>query len=334
MTPRSGGRAPWSERDSLPPWLARRLQPGWRMPDSLIKALDALGAKLQGWLEGAVSMAPNFVLAVLVVLAGAVLARYVSRGATRALDRLISNEALARLLGSIIHVSVIAIGLFAALSLLHLERTVTSLLAGLGVVGLALGFAFKDIAANFMSGAFLAVHGPFRPGDIIEFQGHIGEVEEVELRVTTLRTFDGLTVIIPNKEVFTETIVNYTRTEERRVDVAVGVAYGDDLERTEAAVCAGLEQLELRDATREIEVLFTEFGASSINFEARVWLERADQREYLRARSRAIILIKQAMDEAGLTIPFPIRTLDFGADESGGTRFDEMHLALSEGTQS
>jgi len=300
------------------------------MPDAIDEAVSGLWTKLQGWVQATIKMAPNVVIAALIVALGGVAARYAGRGAQAAIRRLVGdNEALVSLVGSITRLLVITIGLFTALSVLHLERTVTSLLAGIGVVGLALGFAFQDIAANFMSGAFLAVHGPFRAGDIVEISGRVGTVREISLRRTMLRTFDGLNVIIPNKEVFEQTIVNYTLTQERRVVVPAGVAYGDDLERTRAVVCAAFEGFDWRDSTREVEVIFTEFGDSSINFELRFWLDHASQQEYLVARSEAIIRIKRALDEAGLTIPFPIRTLDFGADAVGGQRLDAMRLRFA-----
>ena len=299
------------------------------LPDAFEDAIEKLGAKLQGWLDSAVAMAPNFVLAVLVVIVAGYAARYAGRGATRGLARATKNKALASLVGSTAKVAVVIAGVFVALSLLHLEKTVTSLLAGLGVAGLALGFAFKDIAANFMSGALLAVRGPFEAGDIIEIDGKVGQVQALHLRRTVLRTFDGLTLIMPNKAIFQTTITNYTRTNERRVDVEVGVAYGDDLELAREVLCAALTKIEGRDESRDIEVLFTGFGDSSINLVVLMWLPDAHQLAYLRARSEMVMRIKAAIEGADLTIPFPIRTLDFGADAIGGQR--ELGVVLSEG---
>nr|WP_255216069.1 mechanosensitive ion channel family protein [Pseudenhygromyxa sp. WMMC2535] len=268
--------------------------------------------KLNGWLETAIQMAPNLLIAALVLAASIYAARFLSRWVERALLRFTDNSAIAGLLAAVGRVGVIAGGVFVALDVLHLEKTVTSLLAGLGVVGLALGFAFKDIAANFMSGALLAFRGPFQTGDIIEVDGKIGTVESLQLRRTVLRTFDGLNVILPNREVFEQTIVNYTRTNERRVEVAVGVSYSDPLDEVLEVLPPALEDIEGRDPKREVEVLFTGFGESSIDFVVRLWLARPDQREYLRARSEIVIRTSKALTRAGLTIPFPIRTLDLG----------------------
>jgi len=296
------------------------------MPDVLQQPVDALLSKLQAWFEAGVAMVPNFVLALIVVALMGLLGRWLSRWSKRALDEVVDNDALVGLTSTLVRVAVIAVGMFAALSLLDLDKTVTSMLAGLGIIGLALGFAFKDIAANFMSGVLMAARGPFETGDIILVAGHLGTVVDIELRRTILRSFEGLSIIIPNQEIFKTPVVNYTQIDGRRVSIACGVAYGDDLDETERVVLAAFEGFDLHDPAREIEFLYTGFGDSSIDFELRFWLPKTKLSEYLVARSRGIKRVKQAMDAAGLTIPFPIRTLDFGAQVVGGERFDPQPL--------
>ncbi len=224
----------------------------------------------------------------------------------------------------------VTVGLFFALGLLHLDKTVTSLLAGVGVIGLALGFAFQDIAANLMSGLFMAFRGHFKVGDVIEVAGHLGTVERIELRATTMRTFQGLTVVLPNKDVFQNDLINYTRTDERRIDIPVGVAYSDDLEKALDAIVQGVSRVEARDMERPVQAFYTDFGDSSINMVVHVWLDMANQPDFLRTRSEAIVAIKKAVDEAGLTIPFPIRTLDFGAEVVGGEAIETQRLSVVE----
>ena len=265
--------------------------------------IDALSGKLLSWVERAVEMLPNVALALLVALAFGVGARWVERLVKRVIHRLSSNAAICDLLGSVARIATVLVGLFIALGLLQLERTVTSLLAGVGVIGLALGFAFQDIAANFMSGVLMALRRPFAIGDLIEVDDARGEVEKIELRATTLTTLSGLSVIIPNKDVYQSKIVNYTRTRERRVELAVGVAYSDDLRRAREVALAALRDSPGRDPSREVEVYYTGFGESSIDLTVRFWLAEPDERSYLRARSEAVIRIKAAFDERGLTIP-------------------------------
>jgi small conductance mechanosensitive channel len=206
---------------------------------------------------------------------------------------------------------------------------VTSLLAGVGVVGLALGFAFQDIAANFMSGFMMAMRRPFTVGDLVEVGGKRGKVEAIALRATELQTLDGLSVMIPNKDVFQSPIINFTRTNTRRVDIPVGVAYSDDLDSVREKARSAVEDLSHRVPDRDIDVLFDEFGSSSINLTVRVWLDQSDEMTYRAARSEAIIAIKKTFDDNNISSPFPIRTLDFGAGSVGGARIDAMKLQVA-----
>lgn len=303
------------------------------MTDYLQTLLSRLTGKLQTWLESGVEMLPNFILAVGVVTIAGLLSRVIDRWTCRALDRWTDNRQISRLLGTLARVVVVIVGLFFALGLLHLDKTVTSLLAGVGVIGLALGFAFQDIAANLMSGLFMAFRGHFKVGDVIEVAGHLGTVERIELRATTMRTFQGLTVVLPNKDVFQNDLINYTRTDERRVDIPVGVAYSDDLEKAIEAIVEGVSRVEARDMDRPIQAFYSDFGDSSINLIVHVWMDMANQPDFLRTRSEAIMAIKKAVDEAGLTIPFPIRTLDFGAGVVGGEALGQQPLSVVESHQ-
>ena len=104
---------------------------------------------------------------------------------------------------------------------------------------MALGFAFQDIAANFVSGILIAFRQPYRIGDIVEVEGYQGEVKSIDLRTTSLVTFQGIEIYIPNKEMFTKPLENYTTTPRRRLDIEVGVSYGDDLRKVEQTVLRG-----------------------------------------------------------------------------------------------
>lgn len=297
------------------------------MTDYILNLVDPLLEKLSGWAEQIVLMLPNFLLAVLAVVFFGVLSRFVRKGVVRLFTRITDNQPIANVLGSISRVAVVALGLLVALNVLHLEKTVTSLLAGVGVLGLALGFAFQDTAANFVSGLYMAIRRPIDVGDIIEVAGQLGTVERIELRSTVLKTLDGLSVFIPNKEIFQGVVVNYTRTDERRVEVVVGVSYSEDLEEVRKLTLACVEGIEGLDTSRNVEFFYTEFGDSSINFSLRFWLAVARQPNWLEARSEAIIRIKRTFDEAGISIPFPIRTLDFGARDVGGRQLESLPLS-------
>jgi small conductance mechanosensitive channel len=293
----------------------------------LAQALTKLFEKLQKWGDGLVLMLPNLALALLLAVATLALSGWVPRLVERLLLRASANEALTRMLASLSRVGVLVMGALWTLDLLNLEKTVTSMLAGVGVVGLALGFAFQDIAANFMSGFMMTLNRPFEVGDLVELAGRQCRVVRVQLRATEVETLDGLGILIPNKDVFQNAIVNYTRTPQRRMDLRMGTAYADDMETVRRVVLQAMAGIPHRDATREAQVFFEGFGDSSIDFQVRVWLTQSNQQAFLKARSEAMIAIKRAFDAEGITIPFPIRTLDFGAKVVGGSSLDQLELS-------
>ncbi|MGH0030286.1 MAG: mechanosensitive ion channel family protein [Myxococcota bacterium] len=267
--------------------------------------------KLESWLTGFVEMVPNLIVAVLVLIATSLLARLGASLVRRAAQRTSTQEQVVGLLTVITRVGILALGAFVALGILQLEKTVTSLLAGVGVVGLALGFAFQDIASNLMSGVIMAIREPFQIGDLVQTHDQMGRVERLTLRATVLRNFSGQLVIIPNKDVLQKPILNYTQTGERRVEVPVGVSYDDDLERAIEAAREAVGSIPGRDESKDVDVIYTGFGDSSIDLSVRFWLDlEDDEADYLVARSKAVMAIHAAFAKADITIPFPIRTLD------------------------
>lgn len=285
-------------------------------------ALNDVVEKLTGWGYGLILLIPNFVAALVVMLITLLVARVVHDVVAKGLSKTSSHAMLHSLLATIARVVVILIGTFIALGILKLDKTVTSLLAGAGVVGLALAFAFQDIASNFLSGILLALRRPFNPGEIIETNDYFGTVETMNLRSTQLRLPQGQLAIIPNSSVFQNPIKNYSQLGMQRIDLSCGVAYGDDLDTVENLALEAVRGLPMVEAGRPIDLYFTEFGDSSINFKVRFWVKYARQPDFLGAQSAAIKAIKKAFDKNGITIPFPIRTLDFGV--VGGVNLNEV----------
>lgn len=282
------------------------------MKENLKDPVNIVTSTLETWYEAAVSALPNFIVAIVTMIAFVFIARTVRKLARRVMGKSVDNEALRGLIGTMSYFAILAIGLFVSLGILHLDKTVTSLLAGAGVIGLALGFAFQDIAANFISGIMIAFRQPYRIEDIVEVGGLRGVVKEIGLRTTRFVTFEGIEIFVPNKMMFTEPLKNFTTTPKRRLDISVGVSYGDDLRKVEKIIKTSIEDMDGRIDDEEIEVFYKEFGASSINLDVRVWIEYPADKNYLKFRHEAIMRIKEAFDDNGIDIPFPIRTLDFG----------------------
>jgi len=285
-------------------------------------AYEELVTKLEGWLDTLILMLPNLALAVVVVLVAGFGGRWMSRGLERIMRRTELSASAIGLFARIARYGVLLVGLLLALTILELDGAVTSLLAGAGVVGLALGFAFQDLAANFISGVGLSLRRPLQVGDLIEHGDTFGTVEDIDLRTTSVRTPTGQLVLIPNKHIYQEKVRIFTDLKIRRVDLEVGVSYGEDLELVERVTREAIEAVDPRTPDRDVEVFFKGFGGSSIDLVARFWVPFEAQRQYVKAMSDAVMAVKAAYDEHDIVIPFPIRTLDFGI--KGGATLDQM----------
>jgi small conductance mechanosensitive channel len=275
------------------------------------KAWDQLIAKVLGWAHDFILLLPNLAVAVVVVVGFWLLAKLIRGLLHRLLHRISHSEQVNRLLGQTVFLAFVTTGLFVALGIVGLQKTVASLLAGAGILGLALGFAFQDIAANFMAGIYLSIERPFRAGNLIQTKDIQGIVNRVHLRWTEIHIPQGQVVMVPNKQVFENPITNFTAPGERRVDLKAGVSYGDDLEKVKRVAVEAIGGVSTRKPDKEVELFFQDFGDSSINFVVRFWIAFASkQADYLRAQSEAIERLKKAFDENGITMPFPTRTLD------------------------
>ncbi|MFN2430374.1 MAG: mechanosensitive ion channel family protein [Cryomorphaceae bacterium] len=291
------------------------------------KVTSKLADKLEGWLEDFISVLPNIALGIVIVIATVLIGRLIKKLSNKYMQRWGTDETISSFLSKLFYLIVIIMGLMLALSVMELSKTVTSILAGLGILGLALGFAFQDTAANFMSGIYITFNQPFAVGDIVETnEGHMGKVREISLRVTQVETFDGPVVYIPNRFLFEQSFTNYTELGKRRIRLGCGISYGDDLDKVEEVAIEAMQSVEGRLESEEVTVFWTEFGDSSINFTVNIWFEyNRDNRQFLKVRNSAIKKLKAAFDANDIMIPFPIRTLDFGI--KGGEKLSEMQIA-------
>lgn len=274
-------------------------------------AYHKLADKLEHWRDTVILMLPNLVVAIIALALFLVAARFARLGVAHVLARLGMKEPGRSLVSRALHVTILVTGIFVVLSVLSLDKAATSMLAGAGIIGVILGFALQDIASNFMAGVYMSMRLPFRLGDVIETQDVFGTAERVLLRTSLIRTQQGQLVMIPNRELFTKKLTNYTFYGIRRIDLDCRCSYGDDLAKVEAVARAAVEEVTTRDPSRNVEVFFKEFGESGIDFMVRFWIPFHKQVEYYAGKSEAILRLRQAFLQHGLTIPFPIRQLHF-----------------------
>ena len=214
-----------------------------------------------------------------------------------------------RILGRFLGVVIVGVGLIYSLDIVGVR--IGPLVGALGIGGIALAFAAQDLLANLISGVMISIRRPIRFGEQIATGEYEGTVEDVNLRTVEIRSYDGNTVLVPNKDVLQNPIINYTRTPYRRTELVVGVAYDTDLEQARQVLldaCGAVEEVRKQPPP---EAWVFEFGESSINIALRYW-HPADIASVWRVRSAVAIAAKHALDEAGMTIPFPQRTLWFG----------------------
>ncbi|WP_221032366.1 mechanosensitive ion channel family protein [Actomonas aquatica] len=293
-------------------------------PITLDRTFSILQEKLVSWFDTGVALLPNFLIAALIVVVTYAIGSVVGRVTNRVFNRAFDSGAVASLFATISRVVVIALGFFAALEMVGLQKAVVSLLAGAGIIGLALGFAFQDLAENLLAGLLMGIRKPFKPGNLIQSNDQFGFIEKLNLRNTIIRNFSGQIIYIPNKEVFKNVLINYSKSGERRIEIAVGVSYGEDLKKVTDILHEAIEGLDFRKADKDIDIFALEFGDSSINFTVRYWIDYPDgDTGYFNAIDAGIKAIKTAFDEHDILIPFPIRTLDFNA-RGGDTLSDHL----------
>ncbi|WP_163379939.1 mechanosensitive ion channel family protein [Cyclobacterium sp. SYSU L10401] len=288
------------------------------------KLIQTLLEKLENWLTSFVEYLPNMVSALVIFMLFLFLSRFAERFSKKQLLNIHLDETISGFLSRLIFLAILVGGVMMCLSILNLTGTVTSILAGLGIIGLALGFAFQDTAANFMSGIYITFQQPYAIGDVIEtHDGIMGNVVDINLRVTKVKTFDGPMVYVPNRFLFQENFTNYTEEGRRRIRVDVGVSYGEDLEKVERIALEAARDVPGRIGDEDVSLFWKGFGDSSIDFSVNIWLEYSrENRAYISAKNQAIKNIKKAFDDNDIMIPFPIRTLDFGI--KGGVQLHEQ----------
>lgn len=268
--------------------------------------------KLEIWVDTLIKNLPNIGVAILVLIFSYFISKLIYRITLKLTVKQIKQKSIAKLIARLASVIVVLGGLFLALGALNLGKALNGVLAGAGISGLVIGLALQSTLSNVISGIVLSFRKNIRVGDWIETNNFSGEVIDIDINYFVLREADNNTVIIPNKKIIENPFKNYTLTTKMRITIECGVGYKSDLEKVEQitkdTITTFYDQKSIR---KEVEFYYKEFGDSSINFMTRFWVNAESGLERLRAKSKCIVEIKKAYDKAGITIPFPIRTLQF-----------------------
>lgn len=253
--------------------------------------------------QAIVAFLPRLGLALLVLLIAWVLSRWASRMLKNRLDRQKADAEMVTLLQMVTRWGILILGIVLALEQIAPGR-LNTLLAGVGILGVTVGFALQDVAKNFVAGILLLISQPFELGDTIMVSDYTGTVTAINLRSTELLEVDGRLVIIPNADIFVSSIINYSRSIERRVDLKLTVTPDTDLQK---AVSSGLGALEgVAGVMREPGpvLIFDSFGDSTINGFLRYWVDTS-QADLLETQHTVLGNVQKAYDAEGIVMPYP-----------------------------
>ena len=273
--------------------------------DSLVSSIRENLAEL---VVQAVAVLPGIVLAIIVLLLTKTFANLVQRTTSRLSTRVLRSLSLQTLAIQTAYAAAWAAGILLACILAFPDVGITDLIALLGLGSVAIGFAFQDIFKNFLSGVLLLLQEPFSLKDEIVVDGFEGTVEKIALRATSIRTYTGELIVVPNSVVFTSPVRVRTAKPQRRTDLAIGVDYNTPLKQAVETMLAAVNSVEEVRSMPSAEVDIVEFGDSSINFLVRYWTI-PQQKSVRRVQTQVILALKQACDDADISIPYPIRTV-------------------------
>jgi small conductance mechanosensitive channel len=271
--------------------------------------------------KGAIELLPNIVIAVIVFILFWIAAKF-SRRFIKKLTRRKRSQNLGLVLARLSQGFIILVGAFVALAIVIPSFKPGDLVQLLGVSGVAIGFAFRDILQNFLAGILILITEPFFIGDQIIFKDFEGTVENIETRATTIRTYDGRRIVIPNAELFTNSITVNTAFEQRRLQYDVGIGYGDDIEEAKRLILEVLHDTQTVLQEPPPDVLVVDLAASTIDIRARWWINPPRRADALDSLDKVLTAINNKLINNGIDLPFPTQQILFHdqTEESDGDR--------------
>jgi len=276
--------------------------------------------KMETYIEGFFWLLPNLGLALLVFLLFLGFA-WISKWTVANMARHRGRGDLGILLGSFVRWTIVVLGLLVVATIVFPSVKPADVLAAMGFGSVAIGFAFKDILQNWLSGLLILYRQPFRRGDQIKSGEFEGTVEHVEARATLLKTYDGQRVVIPNTDIYTRAVTVRTAFPKRRSEYDVGIGYGDDPDTACRVILAALRTVEGVETDPAPEALAWALDGSSVNIKV-YWWSDSRRAEVVHSQGLVLSAIKQALSSAGIDLPFPTRVVLFHdqTEETDGDR--------------
>ncbi len=273
-----------------------------------MELIETVKNSLQELVGSSVKILPALLAALIVILITRFIAEFVQGIATKVGRKTIRSQSLQLLLSKTAYVTTWLIGILIASVIAFPSLRLGDVVATLGLGSVAVGFAFQDIFKNFLAGILLLVQEPFRINDQIIVGDYEGTVERIDIRTTSIRTYQGEKVLLPNSTVFTSAVQVRTAFDSRRTDLGVGVDYNTPLPKAADILMTTVKGVEGVQENPSPEIDVVNFGDSSIDFVVRYWTI-PQQKGVRTTQTKVMIAIKQALDQANISIPYPIRNL-------------------------
>lgn len=272
--------------------------------------LSAALLTVESMITGAVALLPKLVVAGLLFTLVWWASRAVGQAVAGLLARARQPQSVGLVLGRLARWSLLVLGGLVSLTVVVPSLNASAVVGALGVGGVAIGFAFKDIFQNLLAGLLLLMTRPFQIGDYVVAGSHEGRVEDIQVRATLLRAPDGRQVVVPNSDLYTNRVIVNTPQTSRRGVVNVGIGYDDDIEQAKRVITAAVKSLPQVLDEPAPSVITTGLGDSSVQLAVRFWVAPSAQGgDLFGATDAVVIATKQALGKAGIDIPFPIQTL-------------------------
>ncbi len=266
---------------------------------------------LHGMVTSVFDRLPYVLIAIVVYLAFHFSARGVRRVIAHFTESRRKHRNVGLVLGRLAEGGIMFLGVLVALVIAIPSFQPAQLIQLLGISGVAIGFAFRDILQNFLAGILILLTEPFRIGDQIVVNSFEGTVEEIQTRATTIRTYDGRRVVIPNSNLFTESVIVNTAFENRRLQYDIGIGYGDDIAHAQDVIRKALTTVHGVMTDPPPEALVVDLAGSSVNIRARWWVDPPRRADVVASIDDALRAIKAALVAEGIDLPFPTRQILF-----------------------
>ena len=272
--------------------------------------IEALRSQVQAIALGFVEALPTMVIALVIIILTSIIARFAVKFADLIVGRTDIRPSLKALIDTLVKLAIWLIGLMIAAIVVMPGLTPASLIAGLGIGAVAIGFAFQDIFENFLAGVLIMVREKMRIGDVIECEGIKGKVTRITLRETHVQKLSGELTIVPNSILFKNPVEILTDEDERRHEVVVGVSYDTNLDHAADVIRRAVGTADGVNHDKTVDIFAQEFNSSSVDFLVR-WWGGSTPRAGWETRDQVVRAIKAHLDEAGIEIPFPYVTHTF-----------------------